>query len=262
MFDKAILETRAFLHISLSAKALYFLLGMEADDEGFVDPERVMRIYGGELGDIKNLIDVGLIIPFKSGVVVITHWKQNNWLDSRRIKPTQCQEEKNLLFVTKQKKYELYDKKHSGLADAKQMLSEYRIEENRGEENSIETIAETSSATGEKKDEKPLLSEQPQPVAVIPDLLVDGKIHVQIIGLYQRAKNIVFSSREQQQVFVRRNVRPARLLASYGLTRIADTMAWLRDNADFKWTLETVGKYIDEDLSKLTQKGGIKVLSL
>lgn len=123
-------------------------------------------------------------------------------------------------------------------------------------------IAETSSAMGDEKSEELLPPEQPQPVAVIPDLLADGKIHVQIIGLYQRAKNIVFSSREQQQVFVRRNVRPARLLASYGLTRIADTMAWLRDNADFKWTLETVGKYIDEDLSKLTKKGGIKILSL
>ena len=37
---------------------------------------------------------------------------------------------------------------------------------------------------------------------------------------------------------------------------------YYRDNADFKWTLETVGKYIDEDLSKLTKKGGIKILSL
>ncbi len=124
MFDRAIIETDKFLNISLSAKALYFLLGMEADDEGFVSPSRVMRTYGAELGDLKNLIDTGLVIPFKSGVVVITDWKQNNWLDSRRIKPTQYQEEKKLLELLPSNKYMLSD----GLAS---------IEESRGEERSI-----------------------------------------------------------------------------------------------------------------------------
>lgn len=107
MFDRAIIETDKFLNISLSAKALYFLLGMEADDEGFVSPNRVLRIYGGEIGDLKNLIDTGLVIPFESGVVVITDWNENNWLDSRRIKPTQYQTEKKLLYLTRNKKYVL-----------------------------------------------------------------------------------------------------------------------------------------------------------
>ena len=107
MFDRSIIETDNFLNVSLSAKAIYFLLGMEADDEGFVSPNRVVRLYGGEAGDIKNLIDVGLIIPFKSGVVVITDWNQNNWLDGRRIKPTQYQKEKKMLTLTQGKKYEL-----------------------------------------------------------------------------------------------------------------------------------------------------------
>lgn len=128
MFDKSVIETRNFLHISLTAKALYFLLGMEADDEGFVDPERVLRLYGGEYGDIKNLADTGLIIPFQSGVVVITDWNENNWLDSRRIKPTRYQEEKKMLTLTKDKMYVL----SSSLALAK--TEENRGEENRGEE--------------------------------------------------------------------------------------------------------------------------------
>src|SRR3990167_7898933 len=132
MFDKSILETDNFLNISLGAKALYFLLGMEADDEGFISPKRVLRLYGGEVGDLKNLIDVGLIIPFKSGVVVITDWNQNNWLDNRRIRPTQYQIEKKMLLLTEQKRYEL----SNGLAPAR--LEESRIEENRGEENSID----------------------------------------------------------------------------------------------------------------------------
>jgi hypothetical protein len=107
MFDRAIIETDKFLNVSLSAKALYFLLGMEADDEGFVSPNRVIRLYGGEMGDIKNLIDTGLIIPFESGVVVITDWNTNNWLDSRRIKTTQYEKEKKLLVLTDSNKYVL-----------------------------------------------------------------------------------------------------------------------------------------------------------
>ena len=132
MFDKSILETDNFLNISLTAKAIYFLLGMEADDEGFISPKRVLRLYGGEVGDLKNLIDVGLIIPFKSGVVVITDWNQNNWLDNRRIRPTQYQIEKKMFILKEQKRYEL----STGLASAQ--LEERRTEENRGEENSID----------------------------------------------------------------------------------------------------------------------------
>ncbi len=127
MFDKSIIETDRFLNISLSAKALYFLLGMEADDEGFVSPSRVMRIYGAEMGDLKNLIDTGLVIPFKSGVVVITDWKRNNWLDERRIKPTLYQEEMGQLSLEDGKKYVL-----------SKCLASAEPEESRGEENSIE----------------------------------------------------------------------------------------------------------------------------
>ena len=140
MFDKSILETDNFLNISLGAKALYFLLGMEADDEGFISPMRVLRLYGGEKGDLKNLIDVGLVIPFKSGVVVITDWNQNNWLDNRRIRPTQYQLEKKSLILTEQKKYML----SNGLASAQ--LEESSIEEDRIEESRVEEIDMSASA--------------------------------------------------------------------------------------------------------------------
>lgn len=129
MFDKSIIETDSFLNISLSAKALYFLLGMECDDEGFVSPNRVLRLYGGEMGDIKNLVDVGLVIRFKSGVLVITDWNQNNYLDKNRIKPTQHQKEKQMLLLTIQGKYELNN--GSTLVQPE----ESSIEESRGEQN-------------------------------------------------------------------------------------------------------------------------------
>lgn len=128
MFDKAIVETDAFLDLSMPAKALYFLLGMEADDEGFVSPKRVMRIYGGNEDDLRILIAKRFVIAFHSGVVVITDWQKNNWLDSRRLKKTEYREERGMLGLDNGK-YVLLSER---LADAKP--EECRGEEKRGEE--------------------------------------------------------------------------------------------------------------------------------
>jgi phage replication O-like protein O len=85
----------------------------------------------------------------------------------------------------------------------------------------------------------------------IPNLLNDKNKHIQIIGLYAKAKKITFENKEQQNSFLRRNLRPAQSLSCYGFNRIVNIMKYLIDNADFKWTLETVGKYIDENLTNI-----------
>lgn len=128
MFDKAIIDTDNFMDLPIGTKAVYFLLGMEADDEGFVSYKKVMRIHGGSEDDIKVLVAKNFLIQFPSGVVVITDWNKNNWLDTRRIKNTEYQHEKSLLVVNNDKTYSL----SNGLATAK--LEEYSIEENRVEE--------------------------------------------------------------------------------------------------------------------------------
>ena len=135
MFDLEIINQDSFFDLPMEAKALYFLLGMEADDEGFVSPRKVIRLYGGTIESLKPLAEKNYIIPFKSGVVVITDWKRNNYLDKNRIKETIYQDEKNqLLYDEVTEKYVL-----SGqcLTNVKQMLNENRIEENRIEENNI-----------------------------------------------------------------------------------------------------------------------------
>lgn len=135
MFDRSIIETDSFSDLPMTAKAIYFLLGMEADDEGFVSPKRVLKIYGGTDDDIKVLVAKKFLIPFDSGVVVITDWNNNNWLDNRRVKATVYVQEKALLGVNKEKKYELLS---SGLALAKRVQN--RIEENSIEEKRINTF--------------------------------------------------------------------------------------------------------------------------
>lgn len=125
MFDRAIIDTDRFMDLGMTAKAFYFLLGMEADDEGFVSYKKVMRIHGGNEDDMKVLTVKGFILHFPSGVVVITDWHSNNYLDSRRLRPTEYQDEKKMLVLTDSNKYEF----SQGLAS---------IEEKRGEESSTE----------------------------------------------------------------------------------------------------------------------------
>ena len=148
MFDKGLLETDDFIDMPMSTKALYFLLGMEADDEGFVSPKRVIRLYGGGEDDIKVLISKGYVIKFESGVIVITDWNENNYLDKNRIKETKYQQEKKLLACTKNK----YTLINQCLTDVKQPFNQYSIEESRVEENKIEENRTSSELSSQIKE--------------------------------------------------------------------------------------------------------------
>ena len=139
MFDCEIINQDNFYDLSSDAIAFYFLLGMNADDEGFVNPNKVMKLYSVSIDSLKVLIAKNYVIPFKSGVVVITDWKRNNWLDKRRLKETIYQEEKSLLG------YDKIMQKYFCLALAKPSLRENSIVENSIVECSIDNIVYTST---------------------------------------------------------------------------------------------------------------------
>lgn len=153
MFDRAIIDTDRFMDLPMSTKAIYFLLGMEADDEGFVSYKKIIRIHGGNEDDIKILEAKGFLIKFKSGVVVITDWNKNNWLDERRTKPTEYRKEKEMLVLTENKEYVLSTR----LAVAKpeeSSIEEYRREENSTEEKSEEKRGKGMGLPFKKEGEK------------------------------------------------------------------------------------------------------------
>lgn len=94
MFAKTIVDSDAFLDMSLSTQALYFHLSMRADDDGFVNnPKKIMRMIGSNDDDIKILIAKRFVIAFETGVIVIKHWRLHNTLRKDRYKPTIYQEE-------------------------------------------------------------------------------------------------------------------------------------------------------------------------
>lgn len=135
MFSIDVTETDSFLEMPLTAQALYFHLAMRGDDDGFVsNPRSIMRVTGCSENDLKTLVESGYIITFRSGVIVISDWKVNNYLRGDRYKPTTFQNELSMLTETANKRYVLgSDSQRStvGIPDDSQMETQYSIEKNR-----------------------------------------------------------------------------------------------------------------------------------
>lgn len=106
MFSVDVTETDSFLEMPLTAQALYFHLGMQGDDDGFVsNPRSIVRVSGCSESDLVTLAKSGYIITFRSGVIVISDWKVNNNLRNDRYKPTTFQDERSMLSETANKRY-------------------------------------------------------------------------------------------------------------------------------------------------------------
>ena len=235
MFSLKIVDTDAFLEMPMSSQLLYFHLSMRADDEGFVgSPKRIMRLIGVNEDDLKVLTSKRFILSFKSGIVVIKHWLIHNVIRMDRLQKTLYQKEKETLVLNEYDAYteDCQPNVNQTATKCPPKLSKVKL--------SKDSIAETSSA-------------------IIPELVNDKQHHIKIIGLFARAKKTNFKSKEQQKAFIKRNLRPAKNLSAYKLEDIIETIYYLINNADFKWTLETVGKYIDEDLTNL-DKGRMPIV--
>ena len=99
MFCIDVVDTDLFLEMPPSSQALYFQLGMRADDDGFVSsPKKIIKIVNCTTDDLRLLATKGYIIPFESGVIVVTHWNiNNNKIKGDRYKPTIYTREKDML---------------------------------------------------------------------------------------------------------------------------------------------------------------------
>lgn len=105
-FSNKIVGSDAFLEMPLSTQALYFQLGMNADDDGFVNsPKRLVRFVGASEDDFKLLIAKRFIFYFEEGVVVIKHWRMHNSLKNDRLKMTQYPEIAARLYIKDNKSY-------------------------------------------------------------------------------------------------------------------------------------------------------------
>lgn len=98
MFSLDVVDTDRFLDMPVTTQALYFHLGMRADDDGFVSsPKRITKTVGCNEDDFKILLSKGYIILFESGVIVISDWNINNWIRPDRKHNTRFEDEQALL---------------------------------------------------------------------------------------------------------------------------------------------------------------------
>ena len=105
MFSKKIVESDAFLDMSLTAKALYFHLNMIADDDGFVGNAKRQAAYiGASVNDLDELVRNRFVLSVDN-VYVIKHWRIHNTIIRDRHTPTTYQDEFQKLTIKDNKSY-------------------------------------------------------------------------------------------------------------------------------------------------------------
>lgn len=145
MFDLEIVDTDLFLEMPQSTQNLYFHLGMRADDDGFVsNPKKIIRTIGANNDDLRILFSKQFVIPFESGIVVIRHWKLNNYLRKDRYVETIYKEEKKQLIEDENGIYNL--NVTNGIPNGNQVATNgiHSIEENSIDKISIEENSSSS----------------------------------------------------------------------------------------------------------------------
>lgn len=159
MFSKTITESDAFLGMPLSAQCLYFHLSMAADDDGFINsPKKIQWLIGAAPDDLNILLENRFVIGFPSGVVVIKHWRLNNYIKNDRHKKTVYDEEFDSLLI---KENGVYSEKNVSkcVPDVFQNVSKCapnvlqnvsKVEtQNRLDKNSIEESSKEEESIGE-----------------------------------------------------------------------------------------------------------------
>jgi len=106
MFAKTIIDSDAFIDMPMSARLLYYDLGMRADDDGFVNsPRKIMKFVGASEDDMRILSGKKFVIPFDSGIVVIKHWKIHNYIRKDTYTETKYKGEKAQLYTDENNAY-------------------------------------------------------------------------------------------------------------------------------------------------------------
>lgn len=163
MFHRLVVESDKFLDLPIGAQALYFHLGMQADDDGFVNgPKLIARQLRRPAKDLQALIDAGFLLEV-DGIVILTHWRMANSLQKDRLQLPRHTQIAKKIFLNEQKMYtkvrspgcvNLYSykrklirqvgipmdsqKKGKELKGKEKKREEKNIEEKRGEETASE----------------------------------------------------------------------------------------------------------------------------
>lgn len=154
MFSLDVVDLDSFIEMSVSAKLLYYDLGMRADDDGFVgNPKKITLLAGCNEEDIETLIKNKFIYMFSSGVIAIRHWNVNNQIRKDRYNETFRIDEKRLLKL-ENNVYELKD--NSGIPNDIPTVTtvKYSIGKNSIDKLSVDKKSKEKKSLEEKREEK------------------------------------------------------------------------------------------------------------
>jgi hypothetical protein len=85
MFSKRITESGRFLKMPPSSQALYFQLGMNADDDGVVEAFKVMKLTNSNEDDLKVLVSKNFIKILNEDLVAfVMDWSEHNLIRADR----------------------------------------------------------------------------------------------------------------------------------------------------------------------------------
>lgn len=79
MFSKRVISSARFIKMPLTTQALYFHLGLNADDDGIVEAYSVIKSIGCNEDDLKILVTKGFVTVLNEDLVsYILDWQENN----------------------------------------------------------------------------------------------------------------------------------------------------------------------------------------
>ena len=85
MFSKRVINSARFLTMPLSSQALYFHLGLNADDDGVVEAFTIMRQVMASQDDLRILVAKGFVKLLNDDMVAyIMDWRENNKIRADR----------------------------------------------------------------------------------------------------------------------------------------------------------------------------------
>ena len=115
MFSNNVVDSDEFCALSQAAQLLYFHLGMKADDDGFVQTKKILKLLELDESVLEELESAGFLIRFPDAVC-IAHWKHNNQIKADRRHETRFQNYKARIQEDQNKVFRLMSPgwNHSG----------------------------------------------------------------------------------------------------------------------------------------------------
>lgn len=106
MFSKDIVESDDFYDLQPTAQNLYFHLGMNADDRGYVNnSKQIMRNAGASQSDLKELLDKKFVLLRLEKIILIKGRYINNWIQKDRFTESRYVADLENLYFDDNKSY-------------------------------------------------------------------------------------------------------------------------------------------------------------